>query len=145
LEFIVRHSQVVRPFPGGINPYHLGLRVWEDLCRRCDDPTPEEAKELPPNRPTGIQKLFEVRETDRDVSFLRRHLTEGLIRELHLFEYEPKGDDIVISKVSDDDGWRDVKETLLKNVGTNGVPVIRVEDSDFGQNRTLYLVHVHDG
>ncbi len=145
IEFIVRHNQVVRPFRGGLNPYHLGLRVWEDICRRYDDPTPEEKEELGASHPTGTQKLFEVREADRDVSFLRRHLTENLMRDLHLFEYEPKGDDLVVRNVADKDGWRQVKETLLANVGMGAVPVIKVEDSDFGQNRTLYLVHAHDG
>jgi stage V sporulation protein R len=145
IEFIVRHNQVVRPFRGGLNPYHLGLRVWEDLRRRYDEPTPEEAAELGSNHPTGTQKLFEVRETDRDVSFLRRHLTENLMRELSLFEYETKGDDLVVSQVADRGGWRKVKETLLTNVGMGGTPVIKVADSDFGQNRTLYLVHAHDG
>ncbi len=145
LEFIVRHNQVVRPFPGGLNPYHIGLRVWEDICRRYDAPTPSEAEELGRTHPTGTHKLFEVREADRDISFLRRHLTEDLMRELHLFEYEAKGDDLVISEVADKDGWRQVKETLLKSVGMGGIPVIRVADADYSQNRTLYLVHVHDG
>jgi stage V sporulation protein R len=145
LEFIVRHNQVVRPFPQGLNPYHLGLRVWEDLCRRYDDPSPAEAEALGSTRPTGTQKLFEVREADRDVSFLRRHLTETLMRDLHLFEYETKGEDIVISKVPDKAGWREVKETLLKNLGMGSIPVIRVQDADYGHNRTLYLTHAHDG
>jgi stage V sporulation protein R len=145
LEFIVRHNQVVRPFPQGLNPYHIGLRVWEDIFRLCDDPTPEEAEALGPSRPTGTQKLFEVREADRDVSFLRRHLTETLLRDLHLFEYETKGEDIVISKVPDKAGWRDVKETLLKNVGMGSLPVMHVQDADHGHNRTLYLTHAYDG
>jgi stage V sporulation protein R len=51
----------------------------------------------------------------------------------------------VISKVSDREGWREVKEALIKSVGTSTVPVIKVEDADFGQNRTLYLRHYHDG
>ena len=29
------------------------------------------------------------------------------MRELDLFEYEPKGDDLVISDVADEEGWRD--------------------------------------
>jgi len=95
--------------------------------------------------PSGTQKLFETREVDRDVSFLRRHLTPALMRDLHLFEYEAKGDDLVISHVADNDGWEQVKETLLKGVGMGGIPVIRVEDADYNQNRTLYLVHAHEG
>jgi stage V sporulation protein R len=145
LEFIVRHNQVVRPFPGGLNPYHLGLRVWEDICRHYDNPTPEEAKELAAAHPSGTQKLFEVREADRDVAFLRRHLNETLMRDLGLFEYQTKGEDLVVSEVADEDGWRAVKETLLMNVGMGGMPVIKVHDADFGHNRTLYLVHAYDG
>jgi stage V sporulation protein R len=30
-------------------------------------------------------------------------------------------------------------------VGTGSIPVIKVEDADFGRNRTLYLKHYHDG
>ena len=67
------------------------------------------------------------------------------MRELNLFEYETKGDDLVVSDVADKDGWRQVKETLLKNVGMGGIPVIKVEDADYNHNRTLYLVHAHDG
>jgi len=145
LEFIVRHNQVVCPIPGQINPYHLGLRIWEDIYRRWTEPTPEEVKQDgAPDKP-GSEKIFEVREVERDTSFLRRYLTEDLIRELDIFQYEARGEDYVVSKVADDEGWRQVKETLIKNVGTNSIPVIRVEDADFGQTRTLYLKHYHDG
>ncbi|MBI4514504.1 MAG: SpoVR family protein [Deltaproteobacteria bacterium] len=145
LEFIVRHNQVVRPFPGGLNPYHLGFKVWEDIRRRYDDPTAEERAEIGDPGKNGLQKMFEVRESDRDVSFLRRHLTEPLLRELDLFEYEARGDDLVVSKVADSESWRDVKALLLQSVGMATVPVIKVDDADFSGNRTLYLVHAHDG
>jgi stage V sporulation protein R len=145
LEFLVRHNQVVRPHPQGINPYHIGLRIWEDIYRRYDNPTVKESEHLGPSRPTGLQKIFEVRETDRDVSFLRRHLTEDLIREMNLFEYETRGEDLVVGRVADGEGWRAVKETLLKNVGMNSVPVIKVVDSEYEGTRTLYLLHAHDG
>jgi len=144
IEFIVRHNQVVRPIPGSVNPYHVGLRVWEDIYRRHESPASEEG-EIEPSCGGGNERLFEVRAVDRDVSFLRRHLTERLIRELNLFEYRAQGDNLVVSEVAGRDGWRQIKETLVKSVGMNSVPVIRVTDSDFGQNHTLYLVHEHDG
>jgi len=143
LELLVRHSQVVRPHPGGLNPYHLGVRIWEDIWRRHAEPTPEETKTLDLGDPRD--KLFETRAVDRDVSFLRRHLTEPLMRDLHLFEYEPEGNDLVVSEVSDTQGWRQVKETLLKSIGMASTPVIKVVDGDFGRNHTLYLVHDHEG
>jgi stage V sporulation protein R len=145
IEFIVRHNQVLRPIPGQINPYHLGFKVWEDIHRRWTNPTAEEIKRDGPLTKSARDKLLEVREVERDSSFLRRYLTEELMRELDIFEYEARGEELVISKVSDDDGWKQVKETLIKNVGVNSLPVIRVEDADFGQNRTLYLKHHHDG
>jgi stage V sporulation protein R len=145
IEFIVRHNQVVRPIPGQLNPYHLGLRVWEDIYRRWNDPTPEEIKRDGKPTKSAMEKLFEVREVERDSSFLRRYLTEDLLRDMDIFQYEARGEDLVVSKVADDDGWRDIKEMLIKNVGTNSIPVLKVEDADFGQNRTLYLKHYHDG
>jgi len=131
LEFIVRHNQVVRPHEGSINPYHLGLRMWEDIHRR--------------GGADGDAAMFAVREADRDTSFLRRHLNEELIRELDLFQYQRKGNEYVITAVADGDGWREVRETLIAAVGMSGVPVIRVMDGDVGGKRTLLLEHVHDG
>jgi stage V sporulation protein R len=145
LEFLVRHNQVVRPIPGQINPYHLGLKIWEDIHRRYTNPAPEEIeRDGRPDR-TGDEKLFQVREVERDTSFVRRYLTAELARELDLFKFEPRGSDLVVSEVSDEDGFEEVKETLLRNIGTNSIPVIKAEDADFGQNRTLYLRHYHDG
>ncbi len=145
LEFIVRHNQVVHPIPGQLNPYHLGLKIWEDIHRRWTNPTREEIDRDGPPSKSGDEKIFEVREVDRDASFIRRYLTEGLMREMDLFEYEQRGDEYVVSKVADEEGWRTVKETLIRNVGANSIPVIKVEDADFGANRTLYLKHYHDG
>ncbi|MGH7934020.1 MAG: SpoVR family protein [Candidatus Binataceae bacterium] len=145
LEFIVRHNQVLRPIPGQINPYHLGFKLWEDIYRRHTEPTREEIRKYGAPAKNGKDKIFEVREVERDSSFLRRYLTEDLMRDMDLFRYETRGDDYVIDKVSDEEGWKEVKETLIKNVGTGSIPVIKVEDADFGHNRTLYLKHYHDG
>ena len=86
LEFMVRHNQVICPHPGGLNPYHVGFMVWRDIEKRFGG---EDSKE-------GRAKLFEVRETDRDVSFLRRFLTEELCRELDLFTWKPRGEHLVV-------------------------------------------------
>lgn len=144
LEFLVRHNQVCRPIPGQLNPYFLGLKLWEDIERRGDDPTPEERTGNPHGK-SGHDLLFETRSADRDVSFLRRWLTESMMRQLDIFRYEPTGDELVVSHVADQEGWREVKETLLRSVGTATIPVIRVEDADHGHTRTLLLHHVHDG
>src|SRR5262252_2200156 len=144
LEFIVRHTQVLSPHPGGLNPYHIGMKIWEDIERRWSETKPEVEKKPAPKTKSAQEKLFEVREVERDSSFLRRYLTEELVRELNLFEYQSRGNDKVVSKVADDENWQSIKDTLIQNVGTGTIPVIKVEDSDYGHNRGLFLRHSHD-
>lgn len=135
LEFLVRHNQVVSPHRGGINPYHLGFVVWRDIERRFGGEGSAEAR----------QKLMSVRETDRDVAFLRRFLTRELMHELDLFSWKPRGEHLVVSEVSDEEGWESVKAQLLMQVGSGSIPVIAVVDADYRGTRTLYLRHEHDG
>ena len=108
-------------------------------------PRPKRLRNTANRRKTGTQAIFEAREVDRDVSFLRRFLTEEMMREMDMFQYEPRGDEVVISKVSDKESWREVKETLLKSVGMGSIPVIKIEDADHNHNRMLYTKHYHDG
>lgn len=155
LEFIVRHTQVLRPHPGGLNPYHLGFLIWHDIERRwnrgdtgreyTDDSVKEDLTQLDENDTPGRKKIFEVRETDRDTSFLRRFLTQEVMEEAHLFKHEKRGKDRVVTQVSNEEGWREVKEALIAQVGASSIPDIKVEDADFGKSRTLYLKHYHDG
>jgi stage V sporulation protein R len=145
LEFLVRHNQVICPHPGGINPYHVGFKIWHDIVRRFEEPTAAEIEAYGAHDKSGRDKIFEVRETDRDVSFLRRFLTEDLMRELDLFEFEPRGDNLVVTKVADEDNWQSVKQSLLATVGMNSQPVIKIHDADYGNNRALYLKHEHEG
>jgi stage V sporulation protein R len=133
LEFLVHHNQVVRPHNGQINPYYLGFKIWEDLERRHGGP--EAARPV----------LFEARESERDMSFLRRFLTRELMEEMHMFEYQQEQNKIVVSRVADQEEWEAVKQTLLRNVGMATVPVIRIIDADFQHSRTLLLQHEHDG
>lgn len=155
LEFIVRHNQVLRPSPGGLNPYHLGFVIWQDIERRwnegdtgreySDDRPTQDISALSENETPGRKKIFEVRESDRDAAFLRRFLTEDLCRSLDLFQHEKRGKERVITKVSDEEQWKDVRDTLVQSVGMGSIPIIAVDDADFGRNRTLYLIHEHDG
>jgi stage V sporulation protein R len=145
LEFLVRHNQVVRPHPGSINPYHLGLRLWEHLAARSGEGPDTRAGHEPADAASPGESIFQIRETDRDISFLRRFLTEELAREFDLIRYEPKGDDLVVTHIANEEGWPQVKEVLLRSIGLGQIPIIKIEDADFGHSRTLYLKHYHDG
>jgi stage V sporulation protein R len=145
LEFLVHHNQVIQPHLGGINPYHLGFKIWHDIRRRYDEPDENEIRRSGAPEKSGIEKLFEVRETDRDISFLRRFLTRELMQEMHMFEHVSDGGKRTVSRVVNDENWTQVRDTLLRNTGMAGVPVIRIIDADYRRNRTLYVEHEHDG
>ena len=145
MEFLVRHNQVLKPAEGQINPYYLGYRIFEDIEKRWDNPSEEERKEYSRQGGEGRQKIFQVREIDRDVSFLRQYLTEELIREMDLFQHEKRGSDRVVTQVADEEHWTKIKETLVKSAGTASLPVIKVVDGDYEGKRTLYLQHDYDG
>lgn len=127
IEFIKRHNDVIAPRLGSINPYFVGFKIYEDLVKRY-----------------GKEKIFEVREIERDASFIRRYLTEELCEELHLFEYGKKGRDYFIQEVSDKEGWRSIRNNLSNFCGMGGVPHIRVVDVS-KSDRKLILEHLHDG
>ena len=126
-EFLKRHHQVIRPIPGGLNPYHLGFSIFTDLERRF-----------------GIAKIFEAREIESDRSFIRRYLTRELAQELHLFEYLAEGDRAVVTEVADEEGWEKIRETLCLNLGAGMIPTIRVREL-IAKDRTLILEHEYDG
>jgi len=155
MEFLIRHNQVLRPTPGGLNPYHLGFILWHDIEKRWNEGKTgvEYAGEnivpaldgVPENETPGRKKIFEIRRSDRDASFLRRFLTEDIMRELDLFQHEKRGKDRVITKVSDEESWESVKETMIKNVGMGSIPVILIDNADHDGKRTLHMFHEHDG
>jgi stage V sporulation protein R len=127
LEFMKRHNDVVAPWRGGLNPYFLGFKMFKDIERRF-----------------GKEKIFEVRQLERDASFLRRYLTQELCEELNLFEYVKKGDSYYIEEVSDDIGFANIRNVLSSSCGMGMVPMIRVVDMNL-KNKTLLLEHVFDG
>ena len=127
LEFIKRHNDVIAAIPGRLNPYYIGFKLFEDIEKRY-----------------GKDKIFEVRKIERDNSFLRNYLTEEMCNKLGLFEYEQKGYDYVVSEVSDNEGWKKIRDNLVNDTGINGLPYIRVKDLNL-KTFVLTLEHVYDG
>jgi stage V sporulation protein R len=72
-------------------------------------------------------------------------MTEDIMRSLDIFQHEKRGKERVITKVSDEESWKSVKESMIKNIGMGSIPKIFVTDADHGGTRTLYLKHEHDG
>jgi len=141
IEFAQLHSSVLSPSRTSLNPYYIGFKILEDIERRWDNPTREERERLGRQPGKGREKLFEVRELDNDVSFLRNYLTEDLVKDLDLYLYKKEGDEWVIVEKD----WRKVRDTIVSNMTNFGYPYIVVDDGDYRGNRELYLKHMHEG
>ena len=142
LEFADLHSGVVSPQKGQLNPYYLGYKIYEDIERRWDNPSQEEREKFGRSGERGREKIFEVREIENDVSFLRNNLTEELCEELDLFVYElVEEEEWTITEKR----WERVRDQLVANMTNFGFPYIQVEDGDYNGNRELYLKHCHEG
>lgn len=126
LEFGRLHSGVCTPGRTRINPYFVGLKIFEDIEQRL-----------------GLAKAFEVRELENDASFIRSYLTQELVRDLDLFVFalEDQDEDWTIT----DKAWEHVRDAIVNSMTNFGQPYIEVEDGDYGERRELYLRHRHDG
>lgn len=141
VEFAVMHSSVVAPSQLGLNPYYLGFKIWEDIERRWDNPQAKDRENLRLRGGEGRQKMFEVRESENDLSFVRNYLTNDLIRELDLFVFEKSGRDWIITEKDCDK----VRNKLVVQLVNSGHPYIVVADGDYKGNGELLLQHCHEG
>ena len=140
-EYANLNAGVVSPHRRSINPYHLGLKLLEDIERRWDNPTEEERVTLGRQPGQGHAKLFEVRELENDVSLIRNYLTRELVDDLDLYLYERQGNEWVIVEKD----WQKVRDGIVAEMTNFGNPVILVEDGDYRRNRELYLKHSYEG
>ena len=126
LPFLKTHNQVIRPHIGKINPYHLGFHIFKKM-----------------EKEKGLEECFFIRSTHDDVAAIRAYLDIGDYRELNLFSYSNKKDNISIDEVSDEQGWEKVRNDLILNTGSLAIPSIIV--SGISRSGDLILQHLHDG
>ncbi len=141
VEFAQLHSGVLSPSKTSLNPYYLGYKMFEAIEKRWDNPSVEERERLGRKPGMGRQKIFEVRELDNDVSFLRNYLTEDLIKDLDLYLYKKEGDEWVISEKQ----WEKVRDGIVASMTNFGYPYLVVDNGDYRGNRELYIKHMFEG
>ena len=127
LPIIKMHNAVVRPHIGSINPYHLGFHLFQKIKERH-----------------GIEECFLAREVCYDASFLRQYLTEEDCIELNLFSYSSKNKlGVTVDEVSDEQGWKEIKEDLISQIAGGSIPVVFVDE--LKKDGLLVIRHEHDG
>ncbi|TQR20321.1 SpoVR family protein [Psychrobacillus vulpis] len=140
IEFAKLNANVVQPSKTSINPYYLGLKIFEDIEIRYDNPT-EEMKRLGVKPNSGREKMFEVREIESDISFIRNYLTKELVKKEDLYLFEKKNGNYQIT----DKDYEHVRDQLVSMRVNGSFPYIEVEDGDYSRNGELYLKHGYEG
>ncbi|NEZ44911.1 stage V sporulation protein R [Paenibacillus alvei] len=141
IEYAKLNSSVVQPSRYSLNPYYLGIKLFEDIEKRWDNPTKEERERYGRQPGQGRAKIFEVRELESDQSFLRNYLTKKLTEELDLYIFEKKGPEWKIT----DKSWENIRDQLVYSRVNGGFPYITVEDGDYQRSGELYLMHQYEG
>lgn len=140
IEFAKLHANVTMPTKTTINPYHLGLKIFEGIEKRYDHPT-EEMKKRGIKENSGREKIFEVREIDSDLSFLRNYLTKEIVEEEDLYVFDQQGRDYRVTSKD----YEVIRDRLLSMRSNGGFPYIYVENGNYLLNGELYLVHGYEG
>ncbi|MDV9183675.1 MULTISPECIES: SpoVR family protein [Bacillus] len=140
IEFAKLNAGVVQPSKTGINPYYLGLKIFEDIEECYDNPT-DEMKKTGVKPGSGREKMFEVREIESDISFIRNYLTKDLVMREDLYLFQKQGRDY---KVIDKE-WKAVRDQLVNMRVNGGFPYLTVNDGDYLKNNELYIKHWYEG
>lgn len=153
IDYADHHSGTLATSPGRLNPYKLGIELFRDIEDRwdrgrfgpdydnCDD---YDAKRRW-NRRLGLgrEKIFEVRRTHNDVTFLDTFMNEEFCVAQKLFVYglnKRTGEYEILDR-----DWRKVKDQLLYQLTNWGQPFIYVVDGNYRNRGDLYLQHRWNG
>jgi stage V sporulation protein R len=139
--------------PGSINPYKIGIELFRHIEDRwnkgrfgkewldCDDVAVK--RDWNTEAGLGREKIFEVRKSHNDVTFIDTFLTEDFVREIGLFTYE--FDKSAGHFVIDTREFQAVKQKLLFMLSNHGQPRVAVTDANHANRGELELSHEFEG
>ncbi len=153
VDYADHHSGTVATRPGHFNPYKIGVELWRDIEHRWDrgkfgkdwlECTHHTRRK---NWDTGVmsgrQKIFEVRRSHNDVTFIDEFLNEDFVRKHGIFtwDFDKRRNEYVISSTD----FKEVKQKLLFMMTNRGQPRIQVIDGNHGNRGELCLEHLWEG
>ncbi|MFC0561745.1 SpoVR family protein [Halalkalibacter alkalisediminis] len=141
IEFAKLNAGVVQPSKTTINPYYLGLKVFEDIEERYNNPTKDMIERQGVKPGSGREKMFEVREIESDISFIRNYLTKDLVMREDMYLFQKQGADYKVV----DKAWENVRDQLALSRVNGGFPYLVVTDGDYLKNGELYIKHNFEG
>lgn len=153
VDFADVHSGVMAMSKNSINPYKIGIELFRDIEHRwdtgkfgkeyneCEDMAVREKWDKKTMQ--GRDKIFEIRKSHNDVTFIDEFFTQEFCERQQLFTY--KYNARTGRNEIDSRDFNEVKTKLLTQLTNFGSPVIEIEDANFGNRGELLLKHIHQG
>ena len=144
-EYEQLNAGVVQPHPGRVNPYNLGINILREIMRIATDPDDEERERW--SWAGGVDPFERVRgvlATYDDEALLREFLTPKVCELSRLYAFEHINHDPRRIRVSSRE-CDAIREVLILQHSTVGIPQIVIVDADFRGRGELLLEHRHTG
>ncbi len=153
VDFADHHAGVMYMSKQNLNPYKVGIELLRDIEHRWD--TGKFGKEYNDcsdmrekahwdrKLMKGREKIFELRKSHNDITFVDEFLTPEFCERQQLFtyKYNPRTGRNEI----DTRDFKAIKQKLLMSLTNFGQPLIEVTDANFANRGELMLTHVHYG
>ena len=153
VDFADKHAGVMYMSKQNINPYKIGIELMRDIEYRWNRgmfgkdynecPNMKDKLAWDTKLGKGREKIFEVRKSHNDISFIDEFLTPDFCERQQLFtyKYNPRSGRFEI----DSKDFQAIKQKLLGQLTNFGQPIIEVEDGNYMNRKELLLNHVHYG
>jgi len=153
IHFADHHAGVMAMSQKRINPYKIGIELFRDIEFRWD--TGRFGKEYndcenmamrenwDKKLGLGRQKIFEVRKSHNDITFIDEFFTQDFCERQQIFTYKfnPRtGRNEIETR-----DFEAIKQKLLIQLSNFGTPMIQVENGNYGNRGELLLRHIHQG
>ncbi|GAB4020396.1 MAG: SpoVR family protein [Bdellovibrio sp.] len=153
IDFADHHAGVMAMSRKSINPYKIGIELFRDIEYRwntgrfgkeyleCSNLQEKENWHRPTN--LGREKIFEVRASHNDVTFIDEFFTPEFCERQQLFTY--KYNSRTGRFEIDTRDFEAIKQKLLLSLTNFGQPVIEVQEINFANRGELLLRHIYQG
>jgi len=153
IDFADHHAGVTAMSRKNINPYKIGIELFRDIEYRwntgkfgkeyldCTDMAQKANWNTETNQ--GMEKIFEVRRTHNDITFIDEFFTKEFCERQKLFTY--KFNNRTGRFEIDSKEFQEIKMKLLNSLTNFGSPVIELESANYKNRGELLLRHVHQG
>ena len=153
------HSGIVSESSRQLNPYHLGMKMFEYLEEYFNGQLSEEETRWlesqgepvyprydgPLQDSPASEKLREIMATNDDQSIIRNYFDKNIADRLHMYIYEEVEFGGEMYRKIKPGGWSEIRDKLVSMLSNSGIPNIEIVDGNYDKSNQLYLKHNFDG